>query len=74
MERRQNGGHRRYIVQEFVKDITDDTERLVCFLYMQGYKNTAIGKLLHLKSKRLNQIKGKLGEALKSAGIRQPEN
>ena len=37
-ERRQNGGRRRQIVQEFVKNITDDTRRLVCFLYMNGYK------------------------------------
>ena len=28
MEKRQNGGRKRYIVQQFVKNIADDTERL----------------------------------------------
>ena len=44
-ERRQNGGRRRQIVQEFVKNITDDTPRLVCFLYMNGYKDGAIRRI-----------------------------
>jgi len=73
MERRQNGGYRRYIVQEFIKDIADDTERLVCFLYMQGYKNTAIGRMLHLNPKRLSRIRIKLAADLHKAGIRNTE-
>ena len=56
-ERRQNGGRRRQIVQEFVKNITDDTRRLVCFLYMNGYKDGAIRRILKIDRQRLEQIK-----------------
>ena len=46
MERRQNGGRQRYIVQQFVKNISDDTERLVCFLYMRNASDKEICKQL----------------------------
>lgn len=74
MERRQNGGRRRYIVQQFLTAIGDDTERLVCFLFLNGYKNTGICRILHLKPKELYKIKVKIGEALKAAGIEVPED
>ena len=58
-ERRQNGGRRRQIVQEFVKNITDDTRRLVCFL--------------KIDKQRLQQIKTQLAFDLIKAGIRNSE-
>ncbi len=72
-ERRQNGGRRRQIVQEFVKNITDDTRRLVCFLYMNGYKDGAIRRILKTDRQRLEQIKTQLAFDLIKAGIRNPE-
>ena len=70
-ERRQNGGRRRQIVQEFVKNITDDTRRLVCFLYMNGYG--AIRRILKIDKQRLQQIKTQLAFDLIKAGIRNSE-
>ena len=72
-ERTQNGGRRRQIVQQFVKNITDDTRRLVCFLYMNGYKDGAIRRILKIDKQRLRQIKTQLAFDLIKAGIRNPE-
>ena len=72
-ERRQNGGRRCQIVQEFVKNITDDTRRLVCFLYMNGYKDGAIRRILMIDRQRLRQIKTQLAFDLIKAGIRNSE-
>ena len=72
-ERRQNGGRRRQIVQELVKNITDDTRRLVCFLYMNGYKDGAIRRILKIDRQHLEQIKTQLAFDLIKAGIRNPE-
>ena len=73
MERRQNGGRQRYIVQQFVKNISDDTERLVCFLYMQNSSDKEICKQLKISHERLDTIKLKLAIDMKNAGIRIKE-
>ena len=70
MERRQNGGLQRYIVQQFVKNISDDTERLVCFLYMRNASDREICKQLKISQERLEVIKLKLAIDMKNAGIR----
>ena len=72
-ERRQNGGRRRQIVQEFVNNIADDIQRLVCFLYMNGYKDDAIRRILKIDRQRLQQIKTQLAFDLIKAGIRNSE-
>ena len=69
MERRQNGGRQRYIVQQFVKNISDDTERLVCFLYMRNASDREICKQLKISQERLEVIKLKLAIDMKNAGI-----
>mgnify|MGYP007039941609 CR=1 FL=1 len=69
-ERRQNGGRRCQIVQEFVKTISDDTERLVCYLYMHNYTDAEVRKELHLNRPRLEAIKLKLAMDMKKVGIR----
>ncbi len=69
-ERRQNGGRRCQIVQEFVKTISDDTERLVCYLYMHNYTDREVCKQLKIKPDRLEAIKLKLALDMKKAGIR----
>ena len=70
MERRQNGGRKRYIVQQFVKNISDDTERLVCFMYMRNADDKEIRKQLNITQGRLEAIKLKLAIDMKNAGIR----
>ena len=73
MERRQNGGRQRYIVQQFVKNISDDTERLVCFMYMRNASDKEICKQLKISHERLEEIKLKLAIDMKNAGIRIKE-
>ena len=73
MERRQNGGRQRYIVQQFVKNISDDTERLVCFMYMRNASDQEIRKQLNITQERLEAIKLKLAIDMKHAGIRIKE-
>ena len=68
-ERRQNGGRRCQIVQEFVKTISDDTERLVCYLYMHNYTDAEVRKELQLTQNQLEMIKLRLAFELKKAGI-----
>ena len=70
MEKRQNGGRKRYIVQLFVKNIADDTERLVCFMYMRNADDKEIRKQLNITQERLEAIKLKLAIDMKNAGIR----
>ena len=69
MERRQNNGRRCQIVQEFVKGVADDTERLVCFLYLNGYKDGAVRRTLHIGKPKLELMKLKLAFDMKKAGI-----
>ena len=70
MEQRQNGGHRRYIVQQFVLTIEDDQERLVCHLFMANYTETQICRQLKITRTRLSIIKLHLALELKNFGIR----
>ena len=73
MEKRQNSGRKRYIVQQFVKNIADDTERLVCFMYMRNADDKEIRKQLNITQERLEAIKLKLTIDMKKAGIRIKE-
>ena len=61
------------IVQEFVKTISSDTQRLVCFLYMKGYGDCEIRRTLHLPGQTLDAVKLQLAFDLKKAGIRLAE-
>ncbi len=73
MDRRQNIGRRCQIVQEFVKTISSDTQRLVCFLYMKGYVDGEIRRTLRLPGQTLDAVKLQLAFDLKKAGIRLAE-
>ena len=69
MDRRQNNGRRRQIVQEFVKNISDNTERLACFLFMNNYADREVCKLLKIGANTLGMLKLKLAFDMKKAGI-----
>lgn len=71
--RRQNNGQRCRIIQGFVRNIENDIERLVCFLFMRNFSNRQVCAQLGISRRRLKQIKSKLSDALVSAGIRKPE-
>lgn len=70
MERRQNNGRRRQIVQAFVLTITDDAERLACFLYMKNYTDNQVCRQLGVNRPRLELLKLKIALDLRNAGIR----
>ena len=71
MERRQNGGYRRKIVQDYVRNIDNDQERLVCYLYMNNYEDFEIRKILRINQMRLDEIKEDIHRNLTAAGIRE---
>jgi hypothetical protein len=48
--------------------------RLVCFLYINGYKDGEIRRTLHINKPRLKQIKDQLAFDLLKAGIRNLED
>ena len=73
MERRQNGGRRRKIVQDYLAGISDDQERLVCYLYVNNYEDFEIRKFMRFAQKRLNEIKAVIREHLVAAGIETAE-
>ena len=70
MERRQNTGRQYKIVQDFVKNITDDRERLICFMYMRRCTDKEIIKQIKISHSQLETIKLKLAIDLRNAGIR----
>ena len=73
MECRQNGGRRRKIVQDYLAGISDDQERLVCYLYVNNYEDFEIRKFMRIAQKRLNEIKAVIREHLVAAGIETAE-
>ena len=73
MERRQNGGRRRKIVQDYLAGIENDQERLVCYLYVNNYEDFEIRKFLRIARKQLDDIKDAIREHLVAAGIQTAE-
>ena len=71
MERRQDGGQRRKIVQEYIRSIDNDQERTVCYLYVNNYDDFDIRKCLRITRKRLNEIKAEIRKKLVAAGIQE---
>jgi pyruvate-ferredoxin/flavodoxin oxidoreductase len=61
------------VAPAFVKNIADDTERLVCFMYMRNASDQEIRKQLNITQERLEAIKLKLAIDMKNAGIRIKE-
>ena len=70
MERRQNGGERRKIVQEFLLKLKDETERAVCHMYLADYRDGVIREKLKLSKQRLEEIKAGIRSKLIAAGIK----
>lgn len=73
MERRQNGGQRRKIVQDYLAGISDARERLVCYLYVKNYDDFEIRRFMRISQKRLNKIKDEIRKNLIAAGIKTAE-
>ena len=73
MERRQNAGERCKIVQDYLKNISNDQVRLVCYLYVNNYEDFEIRKILRISQTRLNEIKEMIRQELVKAGIKTAE-
>ena len=73
MERRQNAGERCKIVQDYLKNISNDQVRLVCYLYVNNYEDFEIRKILQISQTRLNEIKEMIRQELVKAGIKTAE-
>lgn len=73
MERRQNGGLRRKIVQDYLKGITDDRRRLVCYLYVNNFDDYEVRRFLRISRKQLDAIKSVIRRELVAAGIQTAE-
>jgi hypothetical protein len=73
MNRRQNHGRRCQIVRQFLADLTDDTQRLVCFLLTRGCPDKEVCQALRLTSKRLELVKLQIAIGLRQAGIEWTE-
>ena len=69
MERRQNNGERCKIVQDFLLTIKDDAERMVCYMYMHGYRDGAVCRQLKISRERLREIKAEIRRRMIAAGI-----
>ena len=73
MERRQNGGRRRKIVQDYLGGIENDQERLVCYLYVNNFDDYEVRRFLRISRKQLKDIKGVIRKHLIAAGIETAE-
>ena len=72
MERQQSKLRRHAIVRQYVADLTDDTEKQVCFLYQLGHDDAQVCRRLNLVWSKLLAIKVKLALELLRAGLRLP--
>ena len=60
-------------MQDYLAGISDDQERLVCYLYVNNYEDFEIRKFLRIARKQLNEIKSEIREHLIAAGIELAE-
>jgi len=59
MERRQNGGQHRKIVQDYLTVISDDGEWLVCNLYVNNFDDFEVRRFLRISRKQLKENQGR---------------
>ena len=58
-------------MQDYLAGISDDQERLVCYLYVHNYEDFEIRKFLRIKQMRLDEIKEMIRRNLVAAGIQE---
>ena len=58
------------IVRQFIQQIDNDQERIICYCYMQQLDDHEIRKQLRIRQSVLDRIKQKLADGLLKAGIR----
>ena len=51
-------------MQDYLAGISDDQERLVCYLYVHNYDDFEIRKIMRIAQKRLNEIKAEIRKHL----------
>ncbi len=60
-------------MQDYLAGISDNQERLVCYLYVHNYDDFEIRRFMRIAQKRLNEIKAVIREHLIAAGIETAE-
>lgn len=60
-------------MQDYLAGISDNQERLVCYLYVHNYDDFEIRRFMRIAQKRLNEIKAVIREHLIAAGIQTAE-
>lgn len=65
----QNSCARRQIVQDYLAGIENNTIRLVCYMFTQGYPDGIIRQNLHLSRPRFREIRAEIAQGLLDAGI-----
>lgn len=70
MTKRQNPQERDRIVEKYLYALTDDKQRLVCFLFMNNASEKEIRKTLKISPEELEGIKLQIAIGLRQAGIR----
>ena len=56
-------------MQDYLAGISNDQERLVCYLYVHNYDDFEIRTIMRIAQKRLNEIKAVIRKNLIAAGI-----
>ena len=70
MGKKEDAERKRRIVQGYLATITDDRQRLVCFMLMRRDCNVrTICKTLHITEKTLEAIKLQIAIDLRKAGV-----
>lgn len=70
MKKHQTRQERARIVEKYLYELTDDKQRLVCFLFMRNATEKEIRKTLKINSAELEGIKLQIAIGLRQAGIR----
>ena len=60
-------------MQDYLAGISDDQERLVCYLYVHNYDDYEIRRFMRISRKQLKDIKGVIRNHLIAAGIETAE-
>jgi len=73
-KKRQNSQERDRIIEKYLYALTDDKQRLVCFLFMNNATEKEICKAVKITPAELEGIKLQIAIGLRQAGIRIAED
>ncbi len=68
----QSRYERRKIVRGYLREITDDSIRTLCYYYEQGCSDLTVIVALRIDATRLSELKKLVAQGLIEAGIKHP--